>query len=160
MWVPKCGVKLKPIVSGLWYCSWQLWSKSLCAVSLTKVITDIACNNPLSYLAKQKSGLSCVSVFHRRWLTREAGTLSCSTSENCGISASLCWITYCTPCCSPGRGVEHISSTGEHADGKSLLGIAKEAGLSKQGLELNVLQYGLVFYSLKFPTALLSIQLM
>lgn len=44
--------------------------------------------------------------------------------------------------------------------GKSLLGIAKEASLSKQGLELNVLQHGLVFDSLKFPTALLSIQLM
>lgn len=66
----------------------------------------------------QKSQLSCVSVFHRRWLSSEAGTLSCSTSENCGISASLCWIPYCTPCCSPGRGVEHISSTGEHADGE------------------------------------------
>lgn len=108
----------------------------------------------------QKSRLPRVSVFHRRWLSSEAGALNCSTSENCGISASLCWVPYCTPCCSPGRGVEHISTTGEHADGKSLLGIAKEAGSSKQGLELNVLQYGSVFDSLKFPTALLSIQLM
>lgn len=68
--------------------------------------------------------------------------------------------SYCTPCCSPGKGVEHTSSPGEHTDGKSLPGITKEAGLSKQGLELNVLQYGLLFDSLKFPTALLSIQLM
>lgn len=46
-----------------------------------------------------------------------------------------------------------------HADGKPVLGIAEGAGLSKQGLELNVLQYGLVFDSLKLPTALLSIRL-
>lgn len=44
-------------------------------------------------------------------------------------------------------------------DGKRVLGIAEEASLGKQGLELNVLQYGLVFDPLKLPTALLSISL-
>lgn len=108
----------------------QLRSKSLSAVSLTEVITDIASNSLPSYLKKQKSGLSCVSVFHRRWLTSEAGTLSCSASENCGICASLCWITYCTPGFSPGRVVERIPSAGERADGKRVLGIAEEVGIS------------------------------
>lgn len=46
------------------------------------------------------------------------------------------------------------------ADGKHVLGIVEEAGLGKQGLELNMLQYGLVFDPLKLPTALLSISLM
>lgn len=42
---------------------------------------------------------------------------------------------------------------------KCVLGIAEKAGLGKQGLELNMLQYGLVFDPLKLPTALLSISL-
>lgn len=58
-----------------------------------------------------------------------------------------------------GGGVENIPSGGEHADGKRVLGIAEEAVLSKQGFELNMVQYRLVFDSLKLPTALLSIRL-
>ena len=61
---------------------------------------------------------------------------------------------------SPGRAAEHIPSAAQHAEGKRVLGITEEAGLNKQSLEFNVLQYGLVFDSLKLPTALLSVSLM
>lgn len=98
-----------------------------------------------------------MDLFHRRWLTSEAGTMSCSSSENCGISACWCWITPCTPGSSPGRGVENVPSAGEPTDGTHVLRGAEKASLSKQVLGLNVLQYELVFESLKHPTALLSI---